>query len=363
MEPMQENGGGWRGMWSLLPRSRWSVITAVLAMPGAALMVLRLVPWDVGSPWIQLLSLFPAALLATTAALATAVVALCLQAAARRAVLAALVAALLVTQLGLVLDRVMAAPGPLARVQSSQVQRGTTELPGPPGRSAPGQELTVMAVNVGSTGIDPQSLVSEVRSRGVDILALPELAPLGLKELDKAGLASLLPYRATDVDWVGTGSALFSRFPLEQVERVPGSAFHQSRAVAAVPGASGPVHLTAVHVDSPRRGHIPSWREELRQLGGLWLALPDGHHTILLGDFNASADHREFRELVATGLADAADVAGKGLTPTWPVNSPAPAFVAIDHVLVSPGTGVADFQVVRLPGTDHAGVLARLVLP
>ncbi|MDT9136322.1 hypothetical protein RSW15_24625, partial [Escherichia coli] len=84
---------------------------------------------------------------------------------------------------------------------------------------------------------------------------------------------TLLPSRATDVDWDKVGSALFSRFPLEQVERVPGSAFHQSRAVAGIPTASGPVHLTAVHVDPPRRGHITSWREELRQLGELWQAL------------------------------------------------------------------------------------------
>ncbi|MBA4103095.1 MAG: endonuclease/exonuclease/phosphatase family protein, partial [Arthrobacter sp.] len=68
-------------------------------------------------------------------------------------------------------------------------------------------------------------------------------------------------------------------------------------------------------------------------------------------------------DLVATGLSDAAQVTGKGLAPTWPVNSPAPAFVAIDHVLASPGIEVVDFDVVTLPGTDHAAVVARLVLP
>jgi endonuclease/exonuclease/phosphatase family metal-dependent hydrolase len=374
MERMREYGGGGRGGRPFLPWSRWSIIAAVLALPGAALVVLRVVPWDIGSPWIQLLSLFPAALLMTTAALAAAVVAVWLHAGTRRAVFAALVAALLVAQLGLVVDRVLPAPAALAHAQSlgvqpandqpATVQPASVESAAQATHTARGRVLTVMAVNVGFTGIEPVSLVSEVRNRNVDILALPELAPLGLKELDKAGLASLLPFRATDVEWVGTGSALFSRLPLKQVERVPGSAFYQSRAVAEAPTATGQVHLTAVHIDSPRRGHIPSWRAELRQLGELWQALPDDdRHTILLGDFNASADHREFRELLATGLSDAADAAGKGLTPTWPVNSPAPAFVAIDHVLVSPGIEVADFQVVTLPGTDHAAIVARLVLP
>ena len=364
MERMQEHAGGGRGRWPPLAWSRWSITAAVLALPGAALVALRIVPWDLGSPWIQLLSLFPAGLLTTTAALAAAVAAVFLHAGTRRGGFAALVAALLVAQLSLVVDRVLPAHGTSARMQPLSVQPANIQPAAPTTPHAAGQVLTVMAVNVGLSGIEAASLVSEIRNRNIDILALPELAPLGLKELDKAGLTSLLPSRATDVEWMGTGSALFSRFPLEQVERVPGSAFYQSRAVAEVSTATGRVHLTAVHIDSPRRGHIPSWRAELRQLGELWQALPDDdRHTILLGDFNASADHREFRELLAGGLSDAADAAGKGLTPTWPVNSPAPAFVAIDHVLVSPGIEVADFQVVTLPGTDHAAVVARLVLP
>lgn len=359
---MREYGPGVRGGRPRRAWSRWSAAAAVLAVPGAALVFLRIVPWEVGTPWIQLLALFPAGLITTTAALAAAVVALFRNTGPRRAVAAALVAGLLAVQLGWVLDRVVP-PGTLATPLSGNVQPANVQSPAPPADLAPGPVLTVMAVNVGYSGVDPGALLAEIRTRKVDVLALPELAPAGLKALDKAGLGSLLPSRATDVDWDKIGSALFSRFPLGQVERVPGSAFHQSRAVAVIPSASGPVHLTAVHVDSPRRGHITSWRQELRQLGELWQALPGSRLAILLGDFNASADHSEFRDLVATGLSDAAQVTGKGLAPTWPVNSPAPAFVAIDHVLVSPGIEVMDFDVVTLPGTDHAAVVARLVLP
>jgi endonuclease/exonuclease/phosphatase (EEP) superfamily protein YafD len=74
-------------------------------------------------------------------------------------------------------------------------------------------------------------------------------------------------------------------------------------------------------------------------------------------------DHREFRELLGTGLTDAAEAAGKALTPTWPVNSPVPPFVALDHVLVSGDITVAGFERVLVPGSDHAAVVARLVLP
>ncbi|MFP5366499.1 MAG: endonuclease/exonuclease/phosphatase family protein [Actinomycetes bacterium] len=355
MEPMRNYDGGTRPG---RPRRRgrwWLFAAAVLAAPGAGLVLLRLVPWDIGTPWVQLLSVFPASLAATTAGLACAVAALWLHPGTRRAFCAALVAGVLAIQLGAVLDRVLP-PGGTSAAARSTAAAGAGAAPG-------GQQLTVMAVNVGSTGIAPDVLVAEARNRSVDILALPELAPAGLEELDAAGLGDLLPARALDVDWAGTGSALFSRFPLDQSERVHGSVFYQTRAVATVPAASAPVHLTAVHVDSPRPGHTPFWRSELRQLGGLWRDVPAGRQAIFLGDFNASADHREFRELLGTGLTDAAQATGKALAPTWPVNAAVPAFVAVDHVLVSPGITVTDFQVVALPGTDHAAVVARLVVP
>ena len=270
---MQEHGDGRRGGGPRPHVSRWSLAAAVLALPGAALVFLRLVPWDVGTPWIQILALFPAGLSTTAAALAAAVVAFCLRAEPRRAVSAALVAMLLVIQLAWVLDRVLP-PGTSGPVASGNIQPATVQSPAPSGDPAREPVVTVMALNVGYTGVDPGALLAEIRSRNVDVLALPELAPPGLKALDRAGLGTLLPSRATDVGWDKIGSALFSRFPLEQVERVPGSAFHQSRAVAGIPTSSGPLHLTAVHVDSPSRGHITSWRAELRQLGDLWQALP-----------------------------------------------------------------------------------------
>jgi endonuclease/exonuclease/phosphatase (EEP) superfamily protein YafD len=331
---------------------------AVFAAPGAALLVPRLVPWDIGTPWIQLVSFFPAGIITTAAALGAAVVAALVRPRPGRTLVAALSAALLMVQFGLVLDRVLPLAGTTSQLQSAALRAGV-----PAGNPPAGPSLTVMALNVGSTGIDAAALVAEVKNREVDVLALPELAPPGLEALDSAGLASVLPGRALDVDWAGTGSGLFARFPLDQVERVPGSAFYQSRAVAGVPDVSVPVHLTAVHVDSPHPGHTPMWRAELQQLGQLWRAAPEGGHAILLGDFNATGDHREFRDLLALGLTDAAATAGKGLAPTWPVNSPAPAFAALDHVLVSPGIKVAGFDVVTLPGTDHAAVVARLLLP
>ncbi|MEQ7739419.1 endonuclease/exonuclease/phosphatase family protein, partial [Escherichia coli] len=245
------------------------VLALVLALPSAALTLLRLIPWHIGTPWVQLLSAFPATLALTAAAFLCVLPAVLRGHRTGRLVVAGLIAALLAAQVAVVAPRVLAGP-PGAELTAARE----------PGRQS-GTALTVMALNVGSAGVDAEVLLAEVRHRNVDVLALPELAPPGLEALDGAGLASVLPHRVLDVDWAGTGSALFSRFPLERRERVPGSVFYQSRAIADVPGSPTPVSLTAVHVDSPRPGHTPMWRAELGQLGALQGEVPGGGAAIL----------------------------------------------------------------------------------
>lgn len=336
----------------------WSSATAaagavLCGLPGALLLGVRLFPWEVGTPWIQLVSALPATLPFTAAALGLALLAVWTgtrrhHRAGGQLVLALLLAALLMAQSALVLPRAI----PAARAARP------VQIAGP----GPGPGLRVMTLNVGESGVDAARLLAEARNREIDILALPELAPQGLEALVEAGVADLFPYRSVDVDWVGVGSGLFSKYAMEPRRRVPGTEFHQSRAVASIPGTDAPVKLTAVHVQSPRPGLIWNWRQELRQLGTLPAQGPAGT-TVLLGDFNSSAEHREFRALLAGGLTDAAHAVGKGLAPTWPVNSEVPPFVAVDHILVSAGVKVTDVESFILPGTDHAGLVADLVLP
>lgn len=219
-----------------------------------------------------------------------------------------------------------------------------------------------MALNVGASGVDAAILLAKAKQWDVDILALPELAPAGLEGLEAAGISADFPYRSVDVDGAGTGNAIFSRYPLQPMPRVPGTSFYQTRAIAVLPGTGGGIQLTSAHIDSPRPGRTPVWRSEINQLAGLQHGLPAGH-AVLLGDFNAGEDHAEFRNLLATGLSDAAQSVGKGLEPTWPTNAPVPPFTAIDHILVSPGISVLAFNTVGFPQTDHAAVVATLAVP
>lgn len=89
-----------------------------------------------------------------------------------------------------------------------------------------------------------------------------------------------------------------------------------------------------------------------------------GFRGCLLGDFNATLDHAELRRLLDTGYRDAAEVAGEGLSLTWPAGRPRlPPLVAIDHLLVDERLAVRRVRVIDVPGTDHRAVFASLSVP
>ena len=85
---------------------------------------------------------------------------------------------------------------------------------------------------------------------------------------------------------------------------------------------------------------------------------------ILAGDFNATLDHPELRDLLDRGYTDAADAVGEGLVWTWPARRRSRALpLTIDHVLVDRGCAWSASTVVRVPGSDHRAVIAVLRLP
>jgi endonuclease/exonuclease/phosphatase family metal-dependent hydrolase len=85
---------------------------------------------------------------------------------------------------------------------------------------------------------------------------------------------------------------------------------------------------------------------------------------VLAGDFNATLDHAELRRLLDRGYRDAAEQAGVALRPTWPGDRALiPTVVTIDHVLADRRIRVVSVRTVAIPGSDHRGVLADLLLP
>ncbi|HWM39207.1 MAG TPA: endonuclease/exonuclease/phosphatase family protein, partial [Streptomyces sp.] len=119
--------------------------------------------------------------------------------------------------------------------------------------------------------------------------------------------------------------------------------------------------LQVAHPMPPRPDALGSWREELDRLRA-YSTSRDGTPTVIAGDFNASQDHAAFRDVLHTGLNDAARLTGQSRTPTWPNNKARPMGAQIDHVLVSDPLTAVEARFLELPDSDHLAVLADVKL-
>ncbi len=221
-----------------------------------------------------------------------------------------------------------------------------------------GPTLRVLAANMKLGEGQARPLVDLVREHDVDVLSVEELTPKLARRLDAAGLTTLLPHRELATGDSSRGSGLYSRFPLGPgvVER-PAGGFPLITERVAVPGAP-PIEASAVHVTPPTVSSS-DWAGELKDLPG-----PEPQPLrVLLGDFNATLDQGDFRDLLDRGYDDVAATLGDGLDPTWPDHRRFPPVLVIDHVLVDGRIGVRDYAVEELPGSDHRAVFAELELP
>ncbi|MET0417664.1 MAG: endonuclease/exonuclease/phosphatase family protein, partial [Actinoplanes sp.] len=126
------------------------------------------------------------------------------------------------------------------------------------------------------------------------------------------------------------------------------------------PGAT-PVYVESVHPLAPAGPTMyADWAADISRQPS---AGPDGPVRVLLGDFNATLDHRTLRDVIDTGYRDAADAVGKGLVASWPSSGGFPGLVTIDHVLADERIGVRDVEVHSVTASDHRAVLASLTIP
>ena len=86
--------------------------------------------------------------------------------------------------------------------------------------------------------------------------------------------------------------------------------------------------------------------------------LPAGP-VIVPGDFNATVDHAQFRDLLGGGFDEGALDSGAGYLPTYPTDRWYPPLLGIDHVL-SRGLWAESARTYDLPGSDHRALLVRL---
>jgi endonuclease/exonuclease/phosphatase (EEP) superfamily protein YafD len=227
--------------------------------------------------------------------------------------------------------------------------------------AAPGSTpLTVMTLNMHYGEANPDAVVAAVRTHEVDVLATVEMTPAAVLALQRAGIDDLLPFHDLKPGGNASGNGVWSRLPLTHVD-TPGDFAHQP--VSTMLDYHGrPIFFSAVHPLSPYPSNAAGWSEEMGRIAA-WL--DDVHGlAVVAGDFNATRDHKQFRDILDTGFEDAATQAGVGWQPTYPANRRrVPLLVAIDHVLVQGGIVATEVHRLDIADTDHAGLVATLMVP
>jgi endonuclease/exonuclease/phosphatase family metal-dependent hydrolase len=115
-----------------------------------------------------------------------------------------------------------------------------------------------------------------------------------------------------------------------------------------------------VHPLAPTNGHADIWQHELALIRQALAAVDEPQ--VVAGDFNASRDHRPFRDLLEMAFRDCADFSQSRSWPgfAWPTAGGMLPVMRLDHVLVSRTATVHMTRAIRVPHTDHHGVLADI---
>lgn len=125
------------------------------------------------------------------------------------------------------------------------------------------------------------------------------------------------------------------------------------------------IRVVGVHLQAPTTpAALRLWRRQMTALAEFChTEAVAGRHTVLVGDFNASSGHREFRYLRSSlDPVTKHHVATPGKC-TWPVRPPLPAVLDIDHVLTTASVRVSESHVTPVTGSDHLAVVVSLLLP
>lgn len=315
-------------------------VAILVCLPVAVLTVFRAIPAEWPTPVVQLLSFTPWLVLPAAAAAVLAVL-------GRKAWAIVIAGGLFAVQLFWLFPL-----DPGRHVQAP---------------SAPTVELTVMNINSEYGEADAGEIVRLVRENSVGLLTIQEHSQALEDRLAAEGIGRILPNRISDPTDDAAGSAIYSVHSLQPVGEVPDSPFQMPtvRVTVRKEALSAVLEATNVHVLPPVDVRVEQWRSDLRALGRV--ADRSGNQ-LLIGDFNATYDHSEFRQLLDRGPADTKMVdvgtaTGSRLLPTWPMEGPRLPGIAIDHVVISPHVQSSDYSVHRVPGSDHAAIIAALRIP
>lgn len=226
--------------------------------------------------------------------------------------------------------------------------------------------VRVMTANLFLGQADAKSLLA-IAEANADLLAVQELTPLLAKQLSADGVDKVFPYRVLDARADASGTGLWSRFPIDDSTLAAKRGFVHATVAARIKvnGVDVDPTVLVAHLPGPWPEPLDDWNREL----GEWPQVlrdaskeADQGCVVTAGDFNSTYDMRPFRNLLRDGYRDAAEQSGAGFTPTYPANMAIPPLIGIDHLLTYQ-CAAASLRTVRVPGSDHLGLISTIEVP
>jgi endonuclease/exonuclease/phosphatase (EEP) superfamily protein YafD len=236
-------------------------------------------------------------------------------------------------------------------------------------RSAPAWAASAprARVLVANVKIDNPMVAESVRSllaHDADVMVLLEVPDWWMGVLERAGVDARYPYHVLHADSTsGRGSVLYSKLPMEEGPSIDLDRGRIQRSGVVTLAGGAEVTLYAIHLVSPReRAREDRWIDNLDRLIKTVPTLEEPF--VYAGDFNATRWHPHFGRLLGTGLTDAHELNGRGLTRSWPSDGSyrVPPVLRLDHALMSDGVTATAVTDVEVPGSDHLGFVVELAV-
>ncbi len=225
--------------------------------------------------------------------------------------------------------------------------------------------LRIVSANLWNGAAAPAAFADLMAELAADVVAVQEIAP---EQAD--ALARVLPHGVLEParDYTGMGIAL--RWPA-RVRRL-GLPIRDARVADlrwdGTDGTRLELEILNLHVLAPHsRLKWQSLQYRRGQLRGVvrHLEASPQRRRVLVGDLNATPLWPVYRRLAAR-LTDAAVAVarrhGRVVERTWGPWPSGPRVLRIDHAFVH-GVAVEDFNVVRVPGSDHSAIVVDIALP
>lgn len=234
------------------------------------------------------------------------------------------------------------------------------------GTRAPSAELRVLSSNIQKGEADTASFIA-LAGDHADIITMSELTAEAAARFREGGLRKTFPYSILVPRPGAGGMGLWSRYPLVSLPASKyGSNFIAAR--VRVPGVRNDPLVASVHLMSPLAGGADTFAEWDHRITAAKSEFADYAETagsaavIIAGDFNATPDMRQFRDLLDVGYRDAVDQTRSGFSPTYSPHPAIPPLITIDHVLAR-NSSAQSIHTVDIPGSDHRALLATVAVP